>query len=101
MPVVSVRSRVGRFDVESTTAINIHPGEAIDGLDVQITLAEGQRVRALVPRQVFEERFKASDEPAAWMAAYRENAVATEAVVERRHDDDPKATTIILRESDF
>jgi hypothetical protein len=79
---------------------NVRANGAIEGLDVEVTLPRGKRVRALVPREVFEERFAGGPTQAEWLLAYRRHEAQIDAVIARRYRD-VQRDPLIVHTSDF
>jgi hypothetical protein len=80
--------------------INVRPNRAIEGLDIEVRLPRGKRVRALVPREVFEERFAAGTTLAEWLITYRKHEQVIDAVIARRYHDALRNPLVVMP-SDF
>jgi hypothetical protein len=80
--------------------INVRPSGVIEGLDVEVRLPRGKRVRALVPREVLEERFAGGATLAEWLLAYRRHEQVIDAAIARRYQDALR-NPLVVRPSDF
>ena len=81
--------------------MDLHPklNPAIQGLDVFVDV-DGEPVRAIIPRLVFENSLRCLVGPSEWPQAYQAHASAIDTVVRRRY----AARTqdfVVLRTSDF
>jgi hypothetical protein len=61
---------------------------------------DGTPVKALIPREVFEERLKSGQSPEEWIEAYEQNAAMLEAVIRWRYAAKPQ-DFVVVRSSDF
>jgi hypothetical protein len=79
---------------------SVRPDDAIQGLDVEVRLQRGVCIRALVPSEILEVRFRSGNSPGAWIAAYRANSALIDAAIARRHQAKP-GPVVVLRPEDF
>lgn len=78
---------------------SMHLNPAMQAVDVYLDI-DGQNVRAVVPREVFEERLHAAPYPDAWLRAAQEHAGELAAVIRRRFGARP-GDFVVVRTSDF
>ena len=72
---------------------------AMQAVDVFLDV-DGRRIRAVVPREVFEERLRSERTPDAWLRSYQENAEVVNAAILRRFSAKPQ-DLVVVRSSDF
>jgi hypothetical protein len=70
----------------------LHP--AIEGVDVRLSV-RGRPVKAIVVRELLQERFAAGPTPQSWLDSYRRNAQAIDSVITQRFRDDPRQPVIL------
>ena len=67
---------------------------AIEGVDVCLSV-RGRAVKAVVVRELLQERFAAGVTPQSWLDSYRRNASAIDSVIAQRFRDDPRQPVIL------
>lgn len=70
----------------------LHP--AIEGVDVRLSV-RGRAVKAVVVRELLQERFAATANPQSWLDSYRRNAQAIDSVIAQRFRTDPRQPVIL------
>jgi len=80
-------------------ASDMRLNSAMQAVDVFLDI-DGVRVRAVIPREVFEVRLRSDSTPDAWLKSYEENAATVNAVICRRFEAKPQEL-IVVRSSDF
>jgi hypothetical protein len=72
---------------------------AVQAVEVSL-VHRGRTFRGIVPRAVFETRFGTSDEPAAWLASYHDNAAIIDAALRRKAEGQLTQRVVVLHEVD-
>jgi hypothetical protein len=72
---------------------------AMQAVDVFLEI-DGQPVRAVIPREVFEEHLNTPPTPDAWLKACEDHASALDDVIRRRFAAKPQ-DLVVVRSSDF
>jgi hypothetical protein len=70
----------------------LHP--VVEGVDVRLKV-RGRPVKALVVRELLQERFDAGATPQSWLDSYRQHAATIDPVIARRFADDPRQPGIL------
>jgi hypothetical protein len=67
---------------------------AIEGVDVRLSV-RGRPVKAVVVRELLQERFAAGVTPQSWLDSYRRNAKAIDEEITQRFRTDPRQPVIL------
>ncbi|HSW06408.1 hypothetical protein [Aquabacterium sp.] len=78
---------------------SMHLNPAMQAVDVYVDI-DGQSVRAVIPREVFEDRLRSAHHPSAWLRAAQEHAGELATVIRRRFAARP-GDFVVVRSSDF
>jgi len=82
----------------------VHTGEkklnpAMQAVDVVVEI-DGQRVKALIPREVFEQCLRSEASPEAWLRCCDEHADLLDTTIRKRFAAKPQ-DVVVVRRSDF
>jgi hypothetical protein len=72
---------------------------AMQAVDVFVDI-DGRRIRAVIPREVFEGRLRSGAEPDAWLKAYERHTDVLHAVIRKRFAARPQ-DFVVVRSGDL
>ena len=76
-----------------------HLNPAMQAVDIYVDI-DGQRVRAVIPREVLEGHFQAEGTPESWLQTAESRTTALTAVIRRRVRARP-GDLVVVRSADF